>query len=191
MAAQSPPEHRWYTPADCAALLMGVRHGRQWRAPCPVHGGDSTTCLSIREGVDRYGHPMTLLHCFAHECAIEDLCAEMGIELKSLFCVQPHYAREIQRAPRARSPRIARLRQMEEPTPDEIAQILLEEMIVSDPAFIQECAGARQKMWELAQASPKAKERLTQALRQTGLIPSAFWAELAEQMGEARDGDHA
>jgi hypothetical protein len=163
---------------------MGVKHGKEWRAPCPVHGGDSTTCLSIGEGVDRYGYPMTLLHCFAHECAVEDICAEMGIEVKNLFCVQQHYAREIQRAPRARSPRIARLRQMEEPTPDEIAQILLEEMIVSDPAFIEECAGARQKMWELAQASPHARAALTAALVHASYIPSTFWAQLAhEQRG--------
>jgi hypothetical protein len=191
MATQIPPEHRWFTPADCAALLSGVKHGDQWRAPCPVHGGESTDALSIRQVIDRYGNPKTSLHCFAHDCAIEDICAEMGIEVRQLYSIQPEYARATKHVPRAKSPRIERLKRMEDPTPDEIAQILLEEMIVSDPPFIQECAPARQKMWDLAEASPKAKARLTQALRQTGLIPSAFWAELAWQMGEACDGDHA
>ena len=71
---------------------------------------------------------------------------------------------------------------MEEPTPDEIAQILLEEMIVSDPSWIQECAPARQKMWALAEASPKAKEALTKALYHGHLSPKAFWQTLAAEM---------
>jgi hypothetical protein len=57
---------------------------------------------------------------------------------------------------------------MEEPSPDAIAQIMLEEMIVSDPQWIQDCAPARAKMWELAQASPKARTQLSLALRQAG-----------------------
>src|SRR4029453_13644387 len=98
------------------------------------------------------------LHCFAHDCDIEDICAEMGIEVRNLYSIQPDYAKATKHVPRAKSPRIDKLKHMEQPTPDEIAQILLEEMIVSDPAFIHECAPARQKLWQLAHVSPKAQE---------------------------------
>src|SRR5262245_60268293 len=112
MATPPPPEHRWYTPAACAALLLGMQHGTTWRAPCPVHGGASTTPLHIGEGRDRDGHPMTLLHCFAHQCSVEAICAAMGIEVRNLFCIHPDYARETRSAPRARSPRLDRLKGM-------------------------------------------------------------------------------
>jgi len=163
---------------------MGVKHGSTWRAPCPVHGGDSTTALSIREVTDRYGHPKTSLHCFAHDCAIEDICAAMGIEVANLYSIQPDYAHATRYAPRARSPRIDKLKHMEDPTPDDIAQILLEEMIVSDPAFIQECAPARQKLWELAQQSATARDAFNRALRTAHLLPFRFWDQLGhEQRG--------
>jgi hypothetical protein len=125
---------------------------------------------------------MTLLHCFAQHCEIEDLCAAMGIEVRNLFCIHPDYGKATRGAARARSPRIDRLKAMEEPSPDEIAQILLEEMIVSDPAWIEECTPARQKMWELAQADPHAKAALTKALQQAHLTPALFWDTLAHEM---------
>lgn len=183
MPPPPPLPHRWYTPADCAALLLAVRHGASYRAPCPVHGGDSTTCLSITQRTDRYGNPCTWIKCFAHDCPITDLCAAMGIELRNLFAIHPDYARATQSVPRARSPRIERLKTMEEPTPDAIVQIMLEEMIVSDPAFIEACLPARHKMWELASASPRAKEALTKALYLTHLTPGLFWKTLAAEMG--------
>lgn len=178
----SPEPHRWYTPADCSALLLGVKHGKGYRAPCPVCHDPRTDALSLREGRDRDGHPMTLLHCFAQHCEIEDLCAAMGIEVRNLFCIHPDYAKATRGAARARSPRIDRLKAMEEPSPDEIAQIMLEEMIVSDPAFIQECTPARQKMWELAQATPQSKEALTRALSSARISPAPFWKALAAEM---------
>jgi hypothetical protein len=179
-AALLPSQHIWYTPAECAAMLGGNQHGEKWRAPCPAHGGENKTALGIAQGRDRDGNPMTLLHCFARECPVEDICAAMGIEVKNLFCIQPHYARATRHAPRSRSPRIARMRQQPNPlTPDEIAQVLLEEMIVSDPAWIEECAPARAKLWELAQRSHHIREAFTRALRTAGLIPSTFWRTLA------------
>lgn len=181
MAAPTPTPHHWYSPAECAAMLLGVRHGDHYRAPCPLHPGNPTS-LSIREGRDAAGHPLTLLHCFAHHCTIEDICSAMGIEVRDLFCIHPDYVRTTRNAPRARSPRIDRLRRLEEPTSDDITQILLEEMIVSDPRWIQECTPARQKMWELASASPKAKEALTKALYLGHLSPAPFWQTLAAEM---------
>ena len=113
----------------------------------------------------------------------------MGIELRNLFVIQPRYATETQHLPRARSPRIDRLKVMEEPTPDEIAQILLEEMIVSDPPWIQECAPAREKMWALAKADPVAREMLTKALQTARLNPARFWDTLATDMQKAAYDD--
>jgi len=183
MATQLLPAHRWYTPADCAALLLGMRHGDTWRAPCPVHGGDSTDCLSIREGKDRYGHPMTLLHCFAHDCAIEDICAALGIVVRNLFCMTPEYYRTMQRFPPVKSPRLARLGAMDEPTPDQVAQTLLEEMIVSDPAWIATCKPARQKMWALAQ-EPYARAAFTRALLAAQIPVKRFWETLSDAYSE-------
>lgn len=178
-----PHEHHWYTPAECAAMLGGVAHGGAWRSACPAHGGDNRQALGIAEGKGREGNPMTLLHCFAHDCPIEDICAAMGITVKDLFCIHPTYAREHRTAPRAKSPRIARLKTMQETNADIIAQIMLEEMIASDPAFIQECVPARQKMWELAQASHEARTRLTRALQEARILPTPFWDALARECG--------
>ena len=89
MAVPDPLAHHWYTPAECAALLGGKPHGERWRAPCPVHGGTNPTALGIAQGRDREGNPMTLLHCFAQDCPVEEICAAMGIEVKDLFVIHP------------------------------------------------------------------------------------------------------
>jgi hypothetical protein len=188
--ASPSPAHRWYTPEDCAALLLAVKHGDSYRGPCPVHGGDNTTALHITLRTDKYGHPCTGIRCYTQRCHILDICAYMGIALRNLFSIHPEYAKTTQYAPRAHSPRLDRLKTMPEPTSDAIMQILLEELIVSDPAFIQECTPARQAMWAVAQASPAAKERLTTALRHGQLIPSQFWAALATEMGGRDGGPH-
>lgn len=182
----APPVHHWYGPAEIAALLDATPHGTHWRAACPAHGGGNRQALAIREGRDAAGHPMTLLHCFAHECTVADICAALGIDVRQLFCLEPAYSKATRHTPRAKSPGIARLKQQTVPaTPDEMALIMLEEMIVSDPAFIQECAPARAKMWELAQASPLARETFTKALREAQIPTAHFWAQLAsEQKGE-------
>jgi hypothetical protein len=182
----APVPHHWYTPAECASLLGGTPHGERFRAPCPVHGGSNPTALGIAQGRDRNGNPMTLLHCFARNCAVEDICAAMGIEVKDLFCIHPDYARATRHGPRARSPRIERLRHAAQPlTPDEIALVMLEEMIVSDPAWIQECEPARAKMWELAQASPRARAQLSQSLKKAGCNPELFWDTLANYLPQS------
>jgi hypothetical protein len=179
----APVPHVWYTPEDCASRLQATRHGAQWRARCPAHAGDNPTSLAISAGEDKNGNPVTLLYCFAHQCSVEDICAAMGIQVVNLFCIQLAYGTATRNVPRARSPRIQQLKKGEEPaTSDEIAQILLEEMIVSDPEWIQTCQPARQKMWALATTSLAQRESLTKALRQGGLNPHAFWRILdAEQ----------
>ena len=180
-----PDNHRWISPSECASLLDATQHGEAWRARCPAHAGDNASALSIREGRDSYGNPMTLLHCHAHQCTIQDICVALGIEVRELFCIHPDYARSTRNLPRAKSPRIARLRQSTRPyTADEIAQLLLEEMIVSDPAWIQTCEGARAKMWELAAASGQAREAFTRALRLATLPTLQFWDRLAAEQGK-------
>lgn len=174
--------HIWYTPAEIAAWLDGKPHGKKWRARCPAHGGENRQALGIAQGRDRDGNPMTLLHCFAHQCSIEDICAALGIEVRNLFLVHPDYARSA--PPRARSPRISRLVALDIVEPDDIAQVMLEEMIVSDPDFIQTCAPARAKMWELASRSVRAKAQLTQALHTSGIHPTRFWTALEQEQGE-------
>jgi hypothetical protein len=179
-----PPsrEHLWFTPYQIAAILDGRQHGAQYRAKCPAHDGDNPESLSIKEGRDKNGNPCTLLHCFAHGCKVEDICAAIGIPMRCLFCIQGEYGRTTKHLSRAHSPRINRLKSLEEPSSDEIAQILLEEMIVSDPAWIQECAPAREKMWALAEASPRTREMFTRALRQAQLNTLQFWNTLAHEM---------
>lgn len=176
------PPHIWHTSEDVARMLQAQKSATGWRAICPAHAGHNRTSLSITEGRDREGNPMTLLHCFAQECSIEAICEALSIHISQLFAIQPAYAKATRNAPRAKSPGIARLKQQPVPaTPDEIAQIMLEEMIVSDPAFIQECVPARAKMWALAQASPRAREALTRALQAAHLPSVQVWAQLADE----------
>jgi hypothetical protein len=198
--------HVWSTPAWCAAQLGATKRGQGYRGACPVHDGDNPDALHVWQKLDPRGNPVTMITCHTQHCDIRLICAYLGIELANLYSIRPEHAQAMRQFPPARSPRLARLRHMHEipldeleampedltpeeqarlmhePTPDAIMQILLEEMIVSDPDFIQECAPARQKLWELAQASPKAQATLTQALRQASLHPMAFWTTLAEEM---------
>jgi hypothetical protein len=185
MLTPDPPHaHIWFTPHQIAVILDGRQRGSQYRAKCPAHDGDNPESLSIREGKDKNNNPCTLLHCFAQGCKVEDICAAMGIPVRCLFAIQEEYGRATRDGLRAHSPRINRLKSLEEPSPDEIAQILLEEMIVSDPAWIQECTPAREKMWELAEASPKARAALTRALREAGFRPTLFWEQLTQDREE-------
>jgi hypothetical protein len=181
-----PVAHHWYTPAECAAMLGGKPHGERFRAPCPAHASSNPTALGIAQGRARDGNPMTLLHCFARDCSVEDICAAMGIAVHELFCIHPTYARATRYAPRTGSKRLAQMKRQKDPlTPDEMAQVMLEEMIVSDPAWIETCAPARAKMWELAQASPKARAQLSHALRQAGFSPALFWDTLGGNLPQS------
>lgn len=183
----SPDEHRWYSPADCAALLLGTAHGSRnsYRAPCPAHDGDNPQSLHIWLATDPRGYDVTRLYCHAHQCDIRDICAAMGIALHNLYSARPAYSQMMRHFPAAHSPRIAQLKTIEEPTSDEIAQVMLEEMIatdVSDPPWIQTCVPARQKMWALAQGSPERRVALTNALKTARLNPARFWSQLASDM---------
>ena len=173
-----PPVHVWYTPEECAARLEGTKHGEHWRAKCPAHEGTNPTSLGIKEGRDKHGMPCTLLHCFAHDCSITDICAALGITVTNLFCTHPTYGETIQHYPRQQSRRLARM--ATEPTPatqDDIAEALLCEMIESDPPFIHECEGARHTLWRLGQ-EPARRARLFQALNSAGIPAREFFATL-------------
>ena len=187
MLTPRPPEpHQWYTPAECAALLGGRRHGAGWRAKCPAHGGNNPDALSIAQGQDNYGNPITLLYCHAHQCSVADICAAIGIQVKNLFCIHPTYARETQRRPQTHSPQLAEIKRTNTLPPGGIAQVMLEEMIVSDPEWIQSCAPARKTLWEIAQASPQARAAFTHALQLAHLHPMRFWDTLGAEYTAGR-----
>ena len=176
-----PHNHIWTTPEAFVLLLDGVsKHGDHWRAKCPAHCGDNPSSLKIWQGTDRNGNAKTSLHCFAHGCKQEDICTAVGVPERNLYAVQEEYGRR----PRGyqRSPWIEAWRKGQEPDdPDITARMLLCEMIVSDPEFIQTCEPARQKMWELAQASVHARDMFTRALIQARLVPSTFWQKLEDE----------
>lgn len=187
MASQPDTQrHIWYTPAECAAMLDATKHGGAWRAACPAHGGENASSLSIREGKDKDGNPMTLMHCHGHQCSIEDICHALGIAVRNLFAIHPDYAKATRNAPRTNSPRINQLKTRQEPlTEDEMAQIMLEQWIVSDPGWLERCAPARAKMWELATHDPEARACFTKALSLAHINPTRFWSTLATEQQKA------
>ena len=67
-------------------------------------------------------------------------------------------------------------------TPDEIALVMLEEMIVSDPQWIQECApaGPRCGNWRRRHHEPW-RSSLT-ALKKAGFNPELFWETLGQNL---------
>lgn len=180
-------QHTWYTAADIAGLCEARAHGNHYRARCPAHGGDNPSSLRIGEGTDRHGNPCTLIKCYAHDCDIREICAALGIELRNLFCIHPDYAKSTRTMPRAKGPEIQRLSTLQEPSQDDIAEIMLIEMIRSDPAFIKECEPARETFYRLAQ-SPACQARLFAALKSASIAIPPFWRQLAAVYGE---GQHA
>ncbi len=177
-------EHYWASPADIASQLDAVPHSGHWRARCPAHGGDNPQSLRIAQGTDKYGHPCTLLKCFAHDCDIRDICAALGIALQNLFCIHPKYAKKTQYAPRAKGPGIARLATLDAPSPDDLAESMLCEMIPDDPLFILECLPARKALYRLAQ-EPERQARLFAALKRASITIAPFWRQLT---GECQGG---
>ena len=163
-----------------ATLLQAISHDTTWRARCPAHQGENPTALSIALGHDRSGNPMTLLHCHAHQCPIEDICAALDIRVADLFAVVP---RSMPALPPRSTSRTTRLRTMQHPgSQDDIAQIMLEEMIVSDPVFLQECPPARETFWRLAQ-EPARKQALFRALREGKHDRNLVWKQLQHEFG--------
>ncbi len=63
-----------------ARLPTARRTGRGWRDRCPVHGGESTTSLSLALGDDG----RVLLHCHAG-CPPEAILATLGLATRDLF----------------------------------------------------------------------------------------------------------
>lgn len=170
--------HQWLDPTTLAARLGATKHGDTWRACCPAHEGDNPTSLAIKEGRDKHGLPMTLMHCFAHGCPIEDICAALDIPLASLFLTHPSYSETIRRQPRHHSQRLTRLAAQSTPaTQEDIAELLLCEMIESDPPFIHECEEARQTLRRLCQ-EPERRVRIFQALHRGGIPAREFFATI-------------
>lgn len=185
-----PPAHLWFTPAQLAVLLDAVQHGDHWRAACPAHGGANPTSLKIWQGTDRNGNAKTSLHCFAQGCTPAAIVATLGIPERNLYAVQEEWGKRP--AGYRRTPWLEAWRKGQEPEdPNTTALMLLCEMIVSDPAWIEECLPARQKMWELAQKSPLTRARMTQALNMAGIHPVGFWQQLQHDVTGSPDGTDA
>lgn len=51
-----------------------------WLACCPAHG-DKNPSMTVSEGSDG----RILVHCFAHECGIDDIVSAVGMEVKDLM----------------------------------------------------------------------------------------------------------
>ena len=180
-------EHHWYTP--CGVCGPAWRHAPRGalRAPCPVHGGSNPTALGIAQGRDREGNPMTLLHCFAQDCPIEDICAAMGIEVKDLFCDPSRpmpVSTGMPHVPEVHASSVCvRCRN---PHPDEIAQVMLEEMIVSDPQWIQTVRqpGPRCGSWRRRHHEGHGRSSPV-ALRKQDLTRNCFGIPLASNLPQS------
>jgi len=181
-------DHVWYTAAACAEALGARKCGTHWRAKCPVHGGDNPSSLKIWETLDKYGHPCTVLHCFAQGCDKQAICAALGIAVRNLFSVYHSYAPETTPFLRTHSRRLAQLKHTDRFPRGGVLQTLLEVEIADDPTFILKNVGARAALWDLAQSDPDIHARFTEALRNAQLDPQRFWAVLARDMGETADG---
>jgi hypothetical protein len=66
-------------------------HGRPYdfRARCPNHDGEHIEALHVSIG----GDGRVLLHCHAHGCSVESICAALGLSLSHLFPAGHHRAR--------------------------------------------------------------------------------------------------
>ena len=176
--------HHWIAPNEIAALLDATPHGQTWRARCPAHGGDNPQSLHIAEGVARDGTPLTLLYCYAHQCSVQDICAALAIPLTGLWCIRPHAParprghKQPALPPRKKGDHTAY-------TPDDLAEAMLAEMLVSDPVFLAKCPGARETLWRLGQ-EPARKRVLFTALEEARQSPRAVWATLVAEYGGER-----
>ena len=182
--------HHWYTPAEIADLLGGTPSGDAFRAACPAHKSDNPQSLKIIQGEARDGTPMTLLHCFANQCSVDSICEALGIPLAGLWCVRPDAPRRSRDNTRSVAKRVSRARELGEPPPlmsqDDIAQVMLEEMIVSDPDFLPECAGSRETLWRLWR-DPERKRGLLQAINAAEYNSKELLDSLAREWGGCHD----
>jgi hypothetical protein len=180
MTTPLPAKHHWVTAAAFATLLAGRRVGDHYVARCPAHD-DTHPSLDIAEKLDKYGHPMTVMICRARGCAVEEICAAVGIPVRALFSVQQRYAQETARVPRTHSLHLAQVKRTNTLPLGGIAAMMLEEMIRSDPDFLTECPPARQTLWELVSASPALWRHFRQVLAEVGIPPQTLWRVLQEE----------
>ncbi|HET8688990.1 MAG TPA: CHC2 zinc finger domain-containing protein [Methanosarcina sp.] len=54
--------------------------GNSWLACCPAHG-DKNPSMTISEGSDG----RVLVHCFSHQCGIDEITGAVGLEIKDLM----------------------------------------------------------------------------------------------------------
>jgi hypothetical protein len=66
-------------------------HDYDFRARCPVHGGDNPSSLHVSVGADR----RVVLWCFAHQCSVDDVTVALGLTVADLFPDGHHRARRL------------------------------------------------------------------------------------------------
>jgi hypothetical protein len=70
-----------------------------FRARCPVHGGDNPQSLHVSIGADG----RAVLYCFARQCPAEEICAALRLSVADLFPDGHHRARRLPLQPLRRS----------------------------------------------------------------------------------------
>jgi hypothetical protein len=146
------------------------RHGK-WLLPCPAHDDDDPS-LSITYDGDK-----TLLHCFAG-CAVEDICAAVGIMVADLF------ANDL--PPRSPRPRLPKRSETLSPPPEEGNALALElavQFILCDVTNLA-MEGIQHTLREAA-AHPLQWLWLEQTLHNNGLSPRIVWQVLYPRAEEA------
>ena len=75
--------------------LWAARQGGRLPSRCPGHDGENPDALhvTLKLGV-------ILLHCFAHDCAAEEIVERIGLRMVDLFPADQHYAGRLRPARR-------------------------------------------------------------------------------------------
>jgi hypothetical protein len=76
---------------DALAARECRPHGKQhdFRARCPGHDGTNRGSLHVAVGADG----RAIVHCFAHGCSAEEICAGLGLSVADLFPDGHHRSR--------------------------------------------------------------------------------------------------
>lgn len=67
-------------------LLTNVRQTGpgQWISCCPVHD-DKTPSFAVRETIGKSGEPTLMMHCFACQASIDEICGALGLTISDLY----------------------------------------------------------------------------------------------------------
>lgn len=164
---------RTYLDAAAVAALCAhaAPHGdHAYRAQCPVHNGDNPQSLHISQAQEK-----TLLHCFAHQCSVEAICAALGILPAQLF--REGRASAVPPAPRRQAPPAPVLSTLGGEAPvlaDDILLSLLLDSLSEDLSLLQ--VPEAQQTLRKALDTPLKKAMIERKLRAMGHYPPTVYA---------------